>query len=125
MIRLPPRSTRTDTLFPYTTLFRSDKFDFANAAIAQLDIVHGVDAVARQGASLPVQPYSFAQPAQCRQGIEIEIFSIDEGRAQGFQLFHLRGWITVVKSLARNDELGSASCRDRWCKYGWISGVDL
>src|SRR3546814_8175464 len=24
MIRQPPRSTRTDTLFPYTTLFRSD-----------------------------------------------------------------------------------------------------
>src|SRR3546814_2264377 len=24
MIRLPPRSTRTDTLFPYTTLFRSE-----------------------------------------------------------------------------------------------------
>src|SRR3546814_3740744 len=23
MIRIPPRSTRTDTLFPYTTLFRS------------------------------------------------------------------------------------------------------
>src|SRR3546814_6239141 len=28
MIRLPPRSTRTDTLFPYTTFFRS----FARAA---------------------------------------------------------------------------------------------
>src|SRR3546814_16925032 len=25
MIRRPPRSTRTDTLFPYTTLFRSPK----------------------------------------------------------------------------------------------------
>src|SRR3546814_5920648 len=25
MIRLPPRSTRTDTLFPYTTLFRSSR----------------------------------------------------------------------------------------------------
>src|SRR3546814_19254913 len=25
MIRLPPRSTRTDTLFPYTTLFRSGR----------------------------------------------------------------------------------------------------
>src|SRR3546814_9202495 len=25
MIRRPPRSTRTDTLFPYTTLFRSDR----------------------------------------------------------------------------------------------------
>src|SRR3546814_9984439 len=30
MIRRPPRSTRTDTLFPYTTLFRSN----AGAAIA-------------------------------------------------------------------------------------------
>src|SRR3546814_19906154 len=25
MIRPPPRSTRTDTLFPYTTLFRSER----------------------------------------------------------------------------------------------------
>src|SRR3546814_10308728 len=33
MIRRPPRSTRTDTLFPYTTLFRSDQH--ARAAIAQ------------------------------------------------------------------------------------------
>src|SRR3546814_3751913 len=28
MIRRPPRSTRTDTLFPYTTLFRSHYNDF-------------------------------------------------------------------------------------------------
>src|SRR3546814_16515738 len=27
MIRRPPRSTRTDTLFPYTTLFRSERKD--------------------------------------------------------------------------------------------------
>src|SRR3546814_10957882 len=27
MIRRPPRSTRTDTLFPYTTLFRSNDID--------------------------------------------------------------------------------------------------
>src|SRR3546814_1776819 len=26
-MRLPPRSTRTDTLFPYTTLVRSDRHD--------------------------------------------------------------------------------------------------
>src|SRR3546814_7999426 len=26
MIRRPPRSTRTDTLFPYTTLFRSERW---------------------------------------------------------------------------------------------------
>src|SRR3546814_9409216 len=29
MIRPPPRSTRTDTLFPYTTLFRSNRGDIA------------------------------------------------------------------------------------------------
>src|SRR3546814_803033 len=31
MIRRPPRSTRTDTLFPYTTLFRSDDDGFPDA----------------------------------------------------------------------------------------------
>src|SRR3546814_1000634 len=30
MIRRPPRSTRTDTLFPYTTLFRSPCNIFSN-----------------------------------------------------------------------------------------------
>src|SRR3546814_16163986 len=32
MIRRPPRSTRTDTLFPYTTLFRSDGIAYGPAA---------------------------------------------------------------------------------------------
>src|SRR3546814_10492471 len=33
MIRRPPRSTRTDTLFPYTTLFRSHVIDECCSAI--------------------------------------------------------------------------------------------
>src|SRR3546814_20748240 len=33
MIRRPPRSTRTDTLFPYTTLFRSKTALFANDSL--------------------------------------------------------------------------------------------
>src|SRR3546814_1338263 len=32
MIRRPPRSTRTDTLFPYTTLFRSEGEDVGRQA---------------------------------------------------------------------------------------------
>src|SRR3546814_3268336 len=32
MIRRPPRSTRTDTLFPYTTLFRSMSTGFERSA---------------------------------------------------------------------------------------------
>src|SRR3546814_4132065 len=36
MIRRPPRSTRTDTLFPYTTLFRSQVLDLqAHARLRQ------------------------------------------------------------------------------------------
>src|SRR3546814_5456434 len=35
MIRRPPRSTRTDTLFPYTTLFRSHGFRVVDKAIAR------------------------------------------------------------------------------------------
>src|SRR3546814_11998735 len=36
MIRRPPRSTRTDTLFPYTTLFRSiEGLKVARASIEQ------------------------------------------------------------------------------------------
>src|SRR3546814_19308052 len=34
MIRRPPRSTRTDTLFPYTTLFRSPSAGIAAAITA-------------------------------------------------------------------------------------------
>src|SRR3546814_3566903 len=35
MIRRPPRSTRTDTLFPYTTLFRSLREDDDQRILAQ------------------------------------------------------------------------------------------
>src|SRR3546814_6640728 len=39
MIRRPPRSTRTDTLFPYTTLFRSDH------AQRITDLERGIDSI--------------------------------------------------------------------------------
>src|SRR3546814_11180030 len=37
MIRRPPRSTRTDTLFPYTTLFRSRLTHRLRRAVERLD----------------------------------------------------------------------------------------
>src|SRR3546814_13420172 len=55
MIRRPPRSTRTDTLFPYTTLFRSrqkcvvqnNRFGIAKMALCALnkDIYSGSEIV--------------------------------------------------------------------------------
>src|SRR3546814_17753668 len=44
MIRRPPRSTRTDTLFPYTTLFRS-VLDVARQAVDR-DAKHDIDTLA-------------------------------------------------------------------------------
>src|SRR3546814_6231221 len=55
MIRRPPRSTRTDTLFPYTTLFRSHGSRYRLVAtcqeqhawvryLVQTTITHGKDA---------------------------------------------------------------------------------
>src|SRR3546814_3165148 len=45
MIRRPPRSTRTDTLFPYTTLFRSIPGGGVEGGLRELDrrdVRHGV-----------------------------------------------------------------------------------
>src|SRR3546814_12013201 len=41
MIRRPPRSTRTDTLLPYTTLFRSDPIGALLAVGIYAYITHG------------------------------------------------------------------------------------
>src|SRR3546814_9394528 len=52
MIRLPPRSTRTDTLFPYTTLFRS-AFEFLGGLRGRLQRAvaqRGVERAAATGA---------------------------------------------------------------------------
>src|SRR3546814_11093919 len=52
MIRRPPRSTRTDTLFPYTTLFRSRQ----RMAVAPGCAEMGIDALAHIGEPHRVQP---------------------------------------------------------------------
>src|SRR3546814_8250978 len=41
MIRRPPRSTRTDTLFPYTTLFRSAAGDVKGLLFTLNEGIHG------------------------------------------------------------------------------------
>src|SRR3546814_7971857 len=50
MIRRPPRSTRTDTLFPYTTLFRSIFLD--PAAAVRLVRLHPIDLVLRDAVGI-------------------------------------------------------------------------
>src|SRR3546814_1944798 len=49
MIRRPPRSTRTDTLFPYTTLFRSGRLPQRIAGFQHI-------LEARKGRRVPIGP---------------------------------------------------------------------
>src|SRR3546814_15787798 len=52
MIRRPPRSTRTDTLFPYTTLFRSP--------LRALVLAAGLCVCAAQAQEIPPPAYQLA-----------------------------------------------------------------
>src|SRR3546814_2676356 len=56
MIRRPPRSTRTDTLFPYTTLFRSVRHQLGGQVLqgAEPDGLVGVHAGEQQVRPRPV-----------------------------------------------------------------------
>src|SRR3546814_20786456 len=49
MIRRPPRSTRTDTLFPYTTLFRSARFGAGEGDALQIGFRRGGNAREQAG----------------------------------------------------------------------------
>src|SRR3546814_15929936 len=52
MIRRPPRSTRTDTLFPYPTLFRSLGFEGWLARLTQASGFKGRQILASKGVEL-------------------------------------------------------------------------
>src|SRR3546814_11445465 len=64
MIRLPPRSTRTDTLFPYTTLFRSDH-DFGRRGRGY---GRRLDRAVRRRLGADPQPLSLLQPRSDAEG---------------------------------------------------------
>src|SRR3546814_2348132 len=86
MIRPPPRSTRTDTLFPYTTLFRSQvaaQLRLADAVLAQEILEHRLVELARHaGESGQVGDAAVDQPladAETQLGRElVEGGALDE-----------------------------------------------
>src|SRR3546814_18164628 len=97
MIRRPPRSTRTDTLFPYTTLFRSA--DTAVAIVLEHAALEYIVILGIVGATA-VRRLNPNQPAQ----------AIDE--ALGVSALR-----TTRTAHLGNEQLGRASCRERVCQY--------
>src|SRR3546814_21126905 len=63
MIRRPPRSTRTDTLFPYTTLFRS-------TAVASQQVLGGNGYIREWGMEQYVRDARIAQIYEGTNGVQ-------------------------------------------------------
>src|SRR3546814_11874239 len=111
MIRRPPRSTRTDTLLPYTTLFRSllTLIDPDRAALLTRDIC-------RQTAQSPAGPLVWPL-----QGVETAcmigwhgVSVLAEAHAKGIEADYAAAWPNIRR---RAFEIGRASCRERVCQY--------
>src|SRR3546814_12292549 len=103
MIRPPPRSTRTDTLFPYTTLFRSPGRRSRpgagdNAARAgRGDRLMDPALVGLIGFAAVLLLMVIRVPVAVSMGIVVDA---------GF--LYLQGWAGMI---------GRASCRERVCQY--------
>src|SRR3546814_18284303 len=107
MIRRPPRSTRTDTLFPYTTLFRSWSATATAALWANQPQSHGN----WRWLSAKVA----VNHPQNRIG-----GSGGQGEAFVAGLCYLVALLLVegeAEQRHEHAELGRASCRERVCQY--------
>src|SRR3546814_11882124 len=99
MIRRPPRSTRTDTLFPYTTLFRSLRLgDRGDEALRRVRS-HGVGDALGEGLHLV--------PAGARLQRRDDVQALAAG---GLHEARQAG-------LAQALDIGRASCRERGGQY--------
>src|SRR3546814_13968570 len=72
MIRRPPRSTRTDTLFPYTTLFRSPASTDRPAQIRALSAMTGHSAICHSAICITPLAHGghYRQTAAGKQGVK-------------------------------------------------------
>src|SRR3546814_11919295 len=113
MIRRPTRATRTDTLFPYTTLFRSGHAIWPERGLGLS--IHG-------GAALG-HLIVFTPPGRDFLCLEPVSHSIDAANlaARGVAGTGYRtlapGERLVVMVRFQVEEIGRASCRERVCQF--------
>src|SRR3546814_14553378 len=121
MIRRPPRSTRTDTLFPYTTLFRSDR-PVTKASIKQTvrldaDLVRLVAERARQRRVTRTEIVEAALAsllsADHEERLEAALTKRIDKLARGLERLE---WDLDLSNEAFA-QIGRASCRERVCQY--------
>src|SRR3546814_13744326 len=107
MIRRPPRSTRTDTLFPYTTLFRS-------AHMTDHPHPSTIDALLRNNrdwaaGAVRDDPAFFKRLAE-QQAPKYLWIGCSDSRVPANQITGMQPGEVFV-------QIGRASCRERVCQY--------
>src|SRR3546814_17180844 len=115
MIRPPPRSTRTDTLFPYTPLFRSQEFDAAG------ELLDRILALAVHRVEIEFGRHLDAELGHRAAGRSLEIFGrvehrlrrdaadIEAGAAQRLAAFRARH----IEAQLRGADRGDVAARPR------------
>src|SRR3546814_17424491 len=113
MIRRPPRSTRTDTLFPYTTLFRSSVIEeYLGTGAARAGVAHRPEIIRCRYAD----DAAFGKPRDLAPKVKgVVIGMIDGDRQPG----------GIDAPAACDQTIGRASCRERVCQYVSISVVGV
>src|SRR3546814_12604917 len=113
MVRRPPRSTRTDTLFPYTTPFRSianaGSVGFKRSKAQFGDIfasspTQSTKTIAGQGTRLKGITQQFTQGSYEASEKTLDMAIVGEG-------------LFIVKGNPPNEEIGTVACRERVCLY--------
>src|SRR3546814_368455 len=94
MIRRPPRSTRTDTLFPYTTLFRSRALD---VGAAERQCVEGIADAREQREAIGQFERALAID---REGVGLGAGQVEEGVSPQIGL----GLVDAVQAVDARDE---------------------
>src|SRR3546814_11336462 len=120
MIRRPPRSTRTDTLVPYTTLFRS----CPSCARQGFDVIRTVQAleealgIIKTPMSLSVLGCVVNGAGEARE-TDIGIIGGGNGKHMGFLSGCTDHHVADAAMLGPNvNQLGRAFSRERGCQYG-------
>src|SRR3546814_15489500 len=107
MLRRPPRSTRTDTLFPYTTLFRSKISTGIDPKTGKMALLLNNKPLFQNGTlDQGWWPESLLTPPS-EEAARSDIIFLKKA---GFNM--LRKHIKVEPA-----QIGRASCRERVCQY--------
>src|SRR3546814_12392409 len=128
MIRRPPRSTRTDTLFPYTTLFRSLSLDellrlFAGRMErATLRMLLDELKIDWQTRTLELVQVASGWRFQARAEYAPFLARLSPEKPQKYSRAALEtlAIIAYKQPVTRGDieeKIGRASCRERVCQY--------